>query len=340
MEMQRESVFSSAIRSFFKSIFGVLGIFIGLIVAAIFVFFFTPPYSSPHKTTLVLAEDDKAFDSLLPDSAPVILKIRINGVIGTGGLTGENMRIIFSAAKQNPMIKNRIKGIFLDISTPGGSATDSDTIYTLIKSYKAALKVPVFAFCDSLCASGGMFVASSADRFFASPSSVIGSIGVYFGPNFNVWNFMQSHGVSAKTFSEGKNKTLLSPFEPLPANPDFSAMDALIKAGYERFVSVVAEGRPNLTPEVIKNTLGANIFDAKAALDLGLVDDAGATYYSSMAALATAAGIPQDSPYQVMEILLQESPFDNLVKGMSSLCQSLADHPAICKNQNPAIYYQ
>ncbi|MFI5264393.1 MAG: S49 family peptidase, partial [Candidatus Kapaibacterium sp.] len=86
---------------------------------------------------------------------------------------------------------NRVKGILLYMDTPGGYSTDSDTIYRLLMEYKKQYKVPIYAYVDGLCASGGMYIAITADKIMASDTSLIGSIGV-IAPTF--MNFTKPKG--------------------------------------------------------------------------------------------------------------------------------------------------
>ena len=67
---------------------------------------------------------------------------------------------------------------------PGGAADDSVGIYRALCEYKKKYNVPIYAFVDGLCASGGMYIACAADKIYATPSSVIGSVGVIMGPLF------------------------------------------------------------------------------------------------------------------------------------------------------------
>lgn len=62
------------------------------------------------------------------------------------------------------------------INTPGGTVVDADGIYRALLEYKTKYDVPIYAYIDGLCASGGMYVALAADKIFASDVSLIGSV--------------------------------------------------------------------------------------------------------------------------------------------------------------------
>lgn len=338
MEIQRESIIASAFRSFFKALFGIFGVIVAILIAAVMVFFFTPPYAPVQRPTALIAEDANGSTDLLPQSAPVILRLRISGTIGGEKCNAEQIRAVLGAAR-DPFLLKRLRAIFLELDTPGGAATDSDTIRMLIKEFKTAYKIPVFAFTDNLCASGGMMISCAADKFYASPSSIVGSIGVRMGPAFNVWKFIQDHGIDAKTLSIGANKTLLDPFEPWGPSMDLSPLESMMHENYDRFVNLVAEARPALTAEKIKTELGANIFTSSKAVELGLIDVADATYYSAMKALATTAGIAEDVAYQVIELRVEDGALRQLMGSSAKLFSKLAHHPLIANEQAPSLEY-
>ncbi|MEI6242581.1 MAG: S49 family peptidase, partial [Chlamydiota bacterium] len=210
MEIIRESLFSSAWRSFLKVFFGFFGFFIALIPIIFLSSIFSSGGFPPPKNEIVYLPD--ANDKIeVMRSAPIILQLEIHGEIGKDNLTSE---IVLSQLleAQKGIMKDKVKGILLHMSTPGGGVTASYNIYQILSEYKMKYKIPVYAFVDGLCASGGMYISSAADKTYASAVSIIGSIGVISGPYFNVAQTMDKMGVLSKTLTEGKNKDMLSPF--------------------------------------------------------------------------------------------------------------------------------
>src|SRR3990167_9760976 len=184
MEIQRESIFISILRTFSRMFFGVLGNFLTIIVGSLLYSSFSDSASVPTEA--------KTKINYLPDAngnresslvSPVILQVNINGVIGDPKkLNTETVQNILLDSRTNTFKGDRVKGILLYVNTPGGTVIDSDNIYRMLQEYKERYKVPVFAYIDGLCASGGMYIASSADQIFAGPASIIGSVGVVLGP--------------------------------------------------------------------------------------------------------------------------------------------------------------
>jgi protease IV len=301
MEIQTESIMKSASRSFLKSFSKIFGFSFGIIIVLfLFSTFFNKDLLPPPSIPTILP-DAQGERKLLPMNTPALLVIRIDNVIGLGDLTSEKFKDILLDSRSGMFDNNRLKGVLLYINSPGGAAVDSDNIYTAIMQYKKDHKVPVYAFVDGLCASGGMYIASSCDKIFATPTSTIGSVGVRIGPAFNVVQTMEKYGVSSLTFTEGKDKDMLNPFRPW--TPDEGAsIKNVITAMYERFVDIVTSARPNLSKDALINEYGANIFIASQAEANGYIDESNSSYESAISELAKAANIQEGDAYQVIQL--------------------------------------
>ena len=183
MKTFHESVFMSALRAFFIALFAVLGIaiactIIGVTYAGIAAAVKEESFASNIK---ILADAD-GNRKKLSASTPVLLQISIDGEIGKDKLTGKKIEEILLDSRDAAFEKGRIKGILLVINSPGGGVTDSDMIYSHLKQYKELYGVPVFAYVDGLCASGGYYIACAADKIYSSNVSLLGSIGVLSWP--------------------------------------------------------------------------------------------------------------------------------------------------------------
>lgn len=140
-------------------------------------------------TVEVLADADGKRKSL--SSEPVILRINLNGVIGLDGLEQEHIRNLLIESREGLLENDLVKGVLLYMQTPGGTVMDADGIYRAIKAYKAQYKVPVYAYVDGMCASGGMYISAAADKVLASDVSMIGSIGVIAPSILNVSQLLE-----------------------------------------------------------------------------------------------------------------------------------------------------
>jgi protease IV len=324
MTFNRESVFLSAIRSFCNMLGGILGIFVAITLVVVAISTLSGPNLYPEKSTVTIAPDANGNRKLLATTAPIILRINLKGVIGLDQLTAENFQNILYDSQDTFFDPSRVKGILLQVDTPGGTAIDSAGIYQCLMSYKKKYNVPVFAFVDGLCASGGMYACAAADKIYATPGSVIGSVGVVLGPNFNVSDLMTKIGVQALTITQGKDKDSLNPFRPWKEGEDTSIVN-ITKQLYEQFVAVVAEGRPDLSKEKLINEYGAQVFLAPTAKTLGYIDAADSDYSQAIAELASAANLGE-AEYQVYELNQPKNFLSELAQNKLSLLSGKVQH--------------
>jgi signal peptide peptidase SppA len=324
MEIARESIFISSLRSFCKIFFSVIGLCVSLFLVATVYSIFSSPYAPDEKTSLTILPDLQGNQEMLSFSSPVVLRINIDGVIGMPNqITGETIQNILLDSRKGILHNNRVKAILLYMNTPGGTVTDSDTIYRELKEYKAKYNTPVYAYIDGMCASGGMYVASAADKSFASPPSVIGSVGVIYGPLFNFSDAMAKVGIQSKTITEGLDKDSLNPFRPWRPDEDAS-FKTVMAFLYNRFVNIVTEARPRLDKEKLISEYGAKIFDGPDAQQLGYIDVADSNYQSALLALVQEAKIDPAKPYQVIQLSPKHDFLEALAK--SELLKGKVEH--------------
>jgi len=167
----------------------------------------------------------------------------------------------------------RIKGLVMRINSPGGMVTASDIIYREIVEFKKERKIPVVACIMDLAASGGYYVALSADTIIAHPTSVTGSIGV-IALKFNAKGLMEKIGIEDETIKAGDKKDLWSPFRP-NTEEEREILQNLLNSFHKRFIKVVAKGRKELSMEQIKMLADGRVFSAKQAVDQKLIDKIG-----------------------------------------------------------------
>lgn len=166
-----------------------------------------------------------------------------------------------------------VKAVVLRINTPGGTVTASDIIHHELKTFKANKKIPIIASIMDIGASGGYYIAAAADSVLAHPSSVTGSIGVIM-LTMNAKGLLEKVGVEATAVTSGPRKDMGSPFRTMTAD-ERAIFQGLIDSFYERFLSVVQEGRPQLQMEQIKKLADGRIYTGDQAKASGLVDEIG-----------------------------------------------------------------
>jgi protease-4 len=178
-----------------------------------------------------------------------------------------------------------IKAIVLRVNSPGGSALTSDIIWREIEQTKK-LK-PVVVSMGDVAASGGYYIAVGADKIFAEPTTITGSIGV-FGTIPNISELADDIGINAEQVGTNKNSVDYSFFEPM--TDDFrNVVEEGIEATYATFLKRVAEGRDLSIAEADSLAQG-RVWSGTDALRLGLVDELGGLD-DAIAAAAEMAGI-------------------------------------------------
>jgi protease-4 len=302
MEIANESIFVSAIRSFCKVFFACVGLFLAFFVGSIVYSIFSSPYAPVEKTVLTVLPNLEGDVELISFSSPVILQINIDGVIGTPKLLDTtSLQDVLRESRSGILGKDRVKGIMLHLNTPGGGAVDSDNMYRMLKAYKEKDKVPVYAYVDGLCASGGMMISSAADKMYASPPSMVGSVGVIWGPFFNFADVMNKVGVQAMTLTEGLDKDAMNPFRTW--KPDEGTdLKVIMDSSYKRFLDIVTAAHPRLDRQKLIEEYGAQVFDGDTAQKFGYIDVADAEMTTALADLMAAAKIDVTKPYQVVEL--------------------------------------
>ena len=172
-------------------------------------------------------------------------------------------------AAQDPAVK----AVVLRINSPGGTVTASDILYHELEIFKKRTGKKVVASIMDLGASGGYYVAVAADAIVAHPTTVTGSIGVIM-LNVNVQGLLEKIGVSGTAIKSGDKKDMGSPLRPMTPE-ERQIFQGIINQMYERFVSVVAAGRPKMNLDQVKLAADGRVYTAQQALDLGLVDRIG-----------------------------------------------------------------
>ncbi len=167
----------------------------------------------------------------------------------------------------------RVRGIVLRINSPGGTVTAADTMFREIRRLKTKRELPVVALMMDAAASGGYYVAVAADRIYAQPTTITGSIGVIV-QKFNVHDLLSRIGVQSTPVKSGSHKDMGSPFRPV-TEEETRLLQEAIDALHGRFVDTVSERREGLTRDQVATLADGRIYTAGQALEHGLVDAIG-----------------------------------------------------------------
>lgn len=324
----KDSILRSAVRSFFITLFGALGLgfaFVSLIllIAAISSGEQSSEIKS-HFSPVILPKGIDSGKEVLSTKAPVFLKIDIDGFIGSEKLNMYVLRQMLIESRENDLLKNRVKALFIHINSPGGTVVDADGIYRAIKEYKAAYNVPVYGYVDGMCASGALYIAAACDKVYASDVSLVGSVGVITSPFFNLSGLMGKIGIESKTLSSGKGKDSLNPFRPWIAGEDDNYKQT-IDYYYNHFVNVVTTNRTEMNKARLINEFGANVYPAVKAMEYGYIDGSEQSLHDALNLLAQHVGIDNDY-YQLVRMERKVSLADLFQRSSAMATGKLVHH--------------
>jgi protease-4 len=164
-------------------------------------------------------------------------------------------------------------GVILSANSPGGSPVQAAYIYDeILRLREKYPDKPLYAVVADACASGCYYAAAAADRIYASPGSLVGSIGVLMD-GFGFVDGMKKLGVERRLLTAGENKGILDPFSPLDAKSRKVAQKMLEEI-HQQFIDAVKQGRgDSLKPN--KEIFSGLFWTGAKARELGLVDDFG-----------------------------------------------------------------
>lgn len=170
----------------------------------------------------------------------------------------------------------KVKGMVLRVNSPGGSAFGSAQIGEALDYFQSKGK-PLAVSMGDYAASGGYWISSCADKIFADPLTITGSIGI-FGliPNFS--GLASKLGVNPVLVSTTPAANFPNGVKPMDER-QLGVLQAYVDRGYEQFVGRVAKGR-KMSVQAVKRIAEGRVWDAQSARRIGLVD--------SLAGLGTA----------------------------------------------------
>jgi len=286
----------------------------------------------PDEPTFKQVEFDAYLKSIQPkltkshpakDKVGVIVAsgIIMDGEQPAGRIGGDSMADLLVRARED----DKVKAVVVRIDSGGGSATASEVISREIELTREAGK-PVYVSMGAVAASGGYWIAAPADKIWATPTTITGSIGIFGAfPTFE--KSLKFLGIT----SDGVGTTKLSDaFDPSRPLNDMVAqsMQQVIEQGYRRFIQQVAEGR-NMPPEAVEKIAEGRVWAGTTAKELGLVDEIG-SLQDAIHAVAERAGLKD---YEITYITQPLTAREQLIKRLNRLLAGIfaalngADHP-------------
>jgi protease IV len=204
-----------------------------------------------------------------------------------------------------------VKAVILRVDSGGGSASASEIIRREVEVTRR--RKPVVVSMSDVAASGGYWIAVSANRIVAQPGTITGSIGVLTG-KFNLSGLYAKLGLSKDYVRTTENATLDYPFENFTPEQRGTIV-RLIQETYRTFIQGVAEGR-RMPVETVNKIGQGRIWTGERALQLGLVDSLGGLD-TAIAAAKELARIPTSEQVSLLRLPAPRSLLDNLLDLLS-----------------------
>ncbi|VAW50486.1 Periplasmic serine proteases (ClpP class) [hydrothermal vent metagenome] len=181
-------------------------------------------------------------------------------------------------ALRNAFENENTAGVILRINSPGGSPVQSGYIYDEMQRLRDEYPdTPLYAVITDICASGGYYIASAADKIYADKASIVGSIGVRMD-NFGFVDAIEKLGIERRTLTAGKNKALLDPF--LPVNEKAKEhLQVMLSEIHKQFIDSVKKGRGDRLNTDVDGLFSGLIWTGEAAVKNGLIDELASAGY-------------------------------------------------------------
>lgn len=236
-----------------------------------------------------VSSSSKSKSAVFSYSEDKIALITLSGAIDSdyeeGGYFSNKVYAAESTRKflKKALKDDSVKGVLLRINSPGGTVAMSQELYSLV--LKVREKKPVIVSMGDVAASGGYYISSAADRIYAYPGTLTGSIGVIFSSYDAQDLFTHKLGIKAVPIKSGKFKDIGSVYRAM--TPDEKALlQNTINVSYSQFLSAIEDGRvrrndkynvpkTSLSVSTLKKYADGRIFTGEEAKKLGFVDALG-----------------------------------------------------------------
>ena len=215
-----------------------------------------------------------------PDKDAVASSGRHTALVELEGIIAPDSKT--SADKINKALDRAFKdsntqAVVLRINSPGGSPVQSGYINDEMRRLRAKYpNIPLYVVVQDLCASGGYYVASAADKIYVDKASIVGSIGVIMS-SFGFTGAMEKLGIERRAYTAGDNKDFLDPFAP--ENPtQREHAQKMLEEIHQQFINTVRQGRGKRLHET-PDMFSGLVWTGEKSVELGLADGLGSLDY-------------------------------------------------------------
>ncbi len=278
--------------------------------------------TSNYLTYLNRIENKQALTTQIyrPGKGKILALVKLEGEItetpaSSPSVSSTYNHQVFLEQLDSAFSREDVKGVIMQVNSPGGGVYESDEIYNRLLELKAKYKKPLVVYMGQEAASGGFYVSMAADKIYANRNTITGSIGVILR-TYNYQELADKIGVKDVTFKSGPQKDLLNPMRPLNAE-EAAIAQGIVNESYGYFVDVVAKGR-NMDRNQVLQLADGRIYSGPQAKNLGLVDELG-NLDQAINGTAELANITDP------QVLLFENPGPDLFSWITSMRASSFD---------------
>ena len=276
-------------------------------------------------------------------SKNIIAKINLNGpIFNNNNVMGVNLYNYINPTLVRSYLEElkqlQINVLVIHINSPGGTVSATAELEQIIYEFKKNTNTKVYFFTKEILASGGYWVATTADKIFASYGSIIGSIGVS-GPSWFYYNTPTSlssgifgqtietkEGIEIFNQNAGAGKDLFNPFRR-PRSDEIKHLQNIVDDVYNDFITKVSKSR-KIEISNLKNNIGALIYSSNQAKNNLLIDDI--LNYETLIKLIIKENKFED--YKIYENKVSNSFLGNLLVKYEDNENNKYSYVNICKN--------
>ena len=322
---------------FFSVFFRTLGFLSALLIFIIIINLLLHFSNELEKKQFVMTEG-------IPSSNNIIANINLNGPIfnNNSNVFGNNLYDYINPSQVKSYLEElkelEIKALIININSPGGTVSATAELEQIIYEFKKQTNTKVYFFTKEILASGGYWVATTADKIFASYGSIIGSIGVS-GPSWFYYNTPTSlssgifgqtietkDGIEVFNQNAGDGKDLFNPYRK-PTKDEIKHLQNIVDDVYNDFITKVSKSR-KIEISNLKNDIGALIYSSNQAKNNFLIDDI--LNYETLIKLIIKENKFED--YKIYENKIGNSILTNLLVNYKDQTNDKYSLENICRN--------
>ena len=322
---------------FFSVFFRTLGFLSALLIFIIIINLLLNFSNELEKKQFVMTEG-------ISSSNNIIANINLNGPIfnNNSNVFGNNLYDYINPSQVKSYLEElkelEIKALIININSPGGTVSATAELEQIIYEFKKNTDTKIYFYTKEILASGGYWVATTADKIFASYGSIIGSIGVS-GPSWFYYNIPTSlssgifgqtietkEGIEVFNQNAGEGKDLFNPFRR-PRSDEIKHLQSIVDDVYNNFITKVSKSR-KIEISNLKTNIGALIYNSNQAKNNFLIDDI--LNYETLIKLIIKENKFED--YKIYENKIGNSILTNLLVNYKDQTNDKYSLENICRN--------